>query len=39
VSGELKAAYRRNLPHIQRVGAPHFFSFDTSKRWVLPYKA
>jgi REP element-mobilizing transposase RayT len=35
----MKFAYRRNLPHIQRVGAPHFFSFDTHRRWVLPYTA
>jgi hypothetical protein len=39
VSAEPKFAYRRNLPHIQRVGAPHFFSFDTYKRWALPYVA
>jgi REP element-mobilizing transposase RayT len=39
VSTNPKTFYRRNLPHFQRLGAPHFFSFDTHKRWVLPYKA
>jgi hypothetical protein len=39
VSVPPKHFYRRNLPHIQRGDAAHFISFDTYKRWALPYKA
>jgi REP element-mobilizing transposase RayT len=28
--------YRRNLPHLQRDYKPHFFTFCTKDRWVLP---
>jgi REP element-mobilizing transposase RayT len=28
--------YRRNLPHLQRDCKPHFFTFCTTDRWVLP---
>ncbi len=28
--------YRRNLPHLQRDSKPHFVTFVTRKRWVLP---
>jgi len=32
----LKAFYRRNLPHVQRDNKPHFLTFCTYRRWVLP---
>ncbi|MFZ0287067.1 MAG: transposase [Terriglobales bacterium] len=32
----LKAFYRRNLPHLQRDCKPHFLTFCTYRRWVLP---
>jgi REP element-mobilizing transposase RayT len=28
--------YRRNLPHLQRDHKPHFFTFCTRGRWLLP---
>lgn len=28
--------YRRNLPHLQRDAKPHFITFCTKKRWILP---
>jgi REP element-mobilizing transposase RayT len=28
--------YRRNLPHLQRDFKPHFITFVTKRRWVLP---
>ena len=28
--------YRRNLPHLQRDGKPHFLTFCTYRRWLLP---
>jgi REP element-mobilizing transposase RayT len=28
--------YRRNLPHLQKDFAPHFITFVTKFRWVLP---
>src|SRR5579871_2064987 len=28
--------YRRNLPHLQRDATPHFITFVTKFRWVLP---
>jgi len=28
--------YRRNLPHLQRDFTPHFITFVTKFRWVLP---
>jgi putative transposase len=28
--------YRRNLPHLQRDFKPHFITFVTKFRWVLP---
>jgi putative transposase len=31
-----KYQYRRNLPHLQRVGKPLFITFCTYQRWVLP---
>ena len=31
--------YRRNLPHIQRDFTPHFLTFVTKFRWILPPKA
>ena len=31
-----KAFYRRNLPHLQRDAKPHFLTFCTHNRWVLP---
>jgi putative transposase len=31
-----KTFYRRNLPHLQRDDKPHFVTFCTFKRWVLP---
>jgi putative transposase len=30
------AFYRRNLPHLQRDFKPHFITFVTKRRWVLP---
>ena len=32
----LKAFYRRRLPHLQRDAKPHFVTFCTYHRWVLP---
>ena len=29
-------SYRRNLPHIQRDFTPHFITFCTKSRWILP---
>jgi REP element-mobilizing transposase RayT len=34
-----KAFYRRNLPHLQRDNKPHFLTFCTHQRWVLPETA
>jgi REP element-mobilizing transposase RayT len=31
-----KAFYRRQLPHLQRHGKPHFLTFCTNQRWILP---
>ena len=31
-----KAFYRRNLPHLQRDNRPHFLTFCTYHRWILP---
>jgi REP element-mobilizing transposase RayT len=31
-----KSFYRRNLPHLQRDGKPHFLTFCTYQRWILP---
>ena len=31
-----KAFYRRNLPHVQADSKPHFLTFCTHKRWILP---
>jgi len=31
--------YRRNLPHLQRDSAPHFITFVTKFRWILPPQA
>jgi REP element-mobilizing transposase RayT len=31
-----QAFYRRKLPHLQRDDKPHFVTFCTDKRWVLP---
>jgi REP element-mobilizing transposase RayT len=28
--------YRRNLPHLQRDAKPHFITFVTKHRWILP---
>src|SRR5580698_6401559 len=28
--------YRRNLPHLQRDATPHFITFVTKFRWILP---
>jgi REP element-mobilizing transposase RayT len=28
--------YRRNLPHLQRDDKPHFLTFATRHRWILP---
>jgi REP element-mobilizing transposase RayT len=30
------AFYRRNLPHLQRDFKPHFLTFCTYRRWILP---
>ena len=32
----LKSFYRRDLPHLQRDYKPHFLTFCTWQRWVLP---
>jgi REP element-mobilizing transposase RayT len=32
----LKAFYRRQLPHLQRDGKPHFLTFCTNRCWILP---
>jgi REP element-mobilizing transposase RayT len=32
----LKTQYRRHLPHIQAEDKPHFVTFATYKRWVIP---
>jgi REP element-mobilizing transposase RayT len=34
-----KAFYRRQLPHLQRDYRPHFVTFCTYKRWILPDQA
>ena len=34
-----KAFYRRKLPHLQRDGKPHFLTFCTHQRWILPEAA
>lgn len=34
-----KYRYRRNLPHIEKDGRPHFITFDTYDRWELPPEA
>jgi REP element-mobilizing transposase RayT len=34
-----KNKYRRNLPHIEKDDRPHFITFDTLDRWVLPPEA
>jgi REP element-mobilizing transposase RayT len=31
-----KAFYRRQLPHLQRDYRPHFITFCTHKKWILP---
>ncbi len=31
-----KAFYRRQLPHLQRDDKPHFLTFCTYSRWILP---
>src|SRR5919205_386796 len=31
--------YRRNLPHIQKDFTPHFITFCTKTRWILPSPA
>jgi REP element-mobilizing transposase RayT len=31
-----KAFYRRQLPHLQADNKPHFITFSTYKRWILP---
>ena len=31
-----KAEYRRNLPHLQAEDKPHYVTFVTKNRWVLP---
>jgi REP element-mobilizing transposase RayT len=28
--------YRRNLPHLQRDSKPHFITFVTKNRWIMP---
>ena len=33
------AFYRRNLPHLQRDVKPHFLTFCTRQRWILPDEA
>jgi REP element-mobilizing transposase RayT len=34
-----KAFYRRRLPHLQRDDKPHFLTFCTDHRWILPEPA
>jgi|SRR5277367_5497950 len=34
-----KAFYRRQLPHMQRDEKPHFITFCTYQRWILPADA
>jgi len=34
-----KYFYRRNLPHMQKDDRPHFVTFITRDRWVLPKRA
>jgi REP element-mobilizing transposase RayT len=34
-----KAFYRRKLPHLQRDYKPHFVTFCTHLRWILPEEA
>lgn len=34
-----KAFYRRNLPHLQADYKPHFLTFCTYRRWILPAPA
>ncbi|HVO82120.1 MAG TPA: transposase [Terriglobales bacterium] len=34
-----KVFYRRRLPHLQRDGKPHFLTFCTFQRWILPESA
>ena len=34
-----KAFYRRQLPHLQRDDKPHFVTFCSYKRWILPEEA
>jgi REP element-mobilizing transposase RayT len=31
-----QAFYRRRLPHLQKDDTPHFVTFCTYKRWILP---
>ena len=31
-----QAFYRRQLPHLQRDDRPHFVTFCTHQRWILP---
>jgi REP element-mobilizing transposase RayT len=31
-----KVFYRRQLPHLQRDDKPHFLTFCTERRWILP---
>ena len=35
----IKTFYRRQLPHLQRDAKPHFLTFCTHRRWVLPERA
>ena len=37
--GDPMAFYRRNLPHLQRDDKPHFVTFCTHRRWILPDEA
>src|SRR5712692_8437113 len=34
-----KAFYRRQLPHLQSDNKPHFLTFGTDHRWILPEHA
>jgi REP element-mobilizing transposase RayT len=34
-----KVFYRRHLPHLQRDSKPHFLTFCTHQRWILPETA
>jgi len=38
-SSTLKPFYRRKLPHLQRDFKPHFVTFCTYHRWILPAEA